>query len=207
MCWSNITLKDGKTLDDVLQPETVEQLKAHLASKGLPYDALKSLNPTLVGLTISIIELQAMGITVKGVDEHFEKMGSKDGKSIAYFETVEQQIGFLLSMAKGQEDAFISYSIAEAANAETTWNAMLEDWRTGNMEDMNNEILVPLEKDYPQINDVLITNRNNDWVPKIEALFEDKDTEFVLVGALHLAGKSGLLNQLEEAGYKVTKVQ
>ena len=66
--------------------------------------------------------------------------------------------------------------------------------------------ITPLLKDFPDIYQSLLVDRNNNWLPQIEAMFDSKDTEFVLVGALHLVGKDGLLQRLEAAGYKVTQL-
>ena len=51
----------------------------------------------------------------------------------------------------------------------------------------------------------MLTQRNNAWIPKIEALFKTKKAIFVLVGILHLVGDDGLLNQLSAKGYQIEK--
>ena len=52
----------------------------------------------------------------------------------------------------------------------------------------------------------IITDRNNDWLPKVEAMFNNDKNEFVLVGVAHLAGQDSLLTLLENKGYKVSLV-
>jgi len=44
------------------------------------------------------------------------------------------------------------------------------------------------------------------WLPQIKAFFETEDTEFMLVGNLHLHGKDGILKQLSDDGYVVTQI-
>ena len=53
----------------------------------------------------------------------------------------------------------------------------------------------------------LIADRNDAWLPKIEAMLKTREVEFVLVGALHLAGDDGLLSQLATRGYKVRQYE
>ncbi|GHT71951.1 hypothetical protein FACS189455_4730 [Bacteroidia bacterium] len=48
--------------------------------------------------------------------------------------------------------------------------------------------------------------RNDAWMKKLPGLMKDKSS-FIAVGALHLVGEEGLLNQLEKAGYKVEAVK
>lgn len=57
------------------------------------------------------------------------------------------------------------------------------------------------EKEYQ----ILVTDRNLSWMPKIEKLMRFQPT-FIAVGAAHLAGENGLLNLLLEKGYKVKPV-
>jgi uncharacterized protein YbaP (TraB family) len=48
----------------------------------------------------------------------------------------------------------------------------------------------------------LLDDRNNNWMKKLPALMKDK-SQFIAVGALHLAGPVGLVYQLRKAGYTV----
>ena len=57
--------------------------------------------------------------------------------------------------------------------------------------------------EYSDIYQQLQVDRNHNWMPHIESLLQTPEVEFVLVGALHLAGKDGLLHLLREKGYQV----
>ena len=63
-----------------------------------------------------------------------------------------------------------------------------------------------MNRDYPKMYDALITARNNAWMLELTTLNDDTDKEFVLVGALHLNGQVGLLNQLRILGYNVEQL-
>ena len=202
-----LSYQDGRTINDDLTPETIARLEQHFASRGVPLNMFKSYKAGFIGMTITAMEMQILGVTAKGVDEHFKTMATKDNKPVSWFESVEDQVGFVIGMAEGKENEFINYFIDSVSDTKTTWDTMIAQWRAGDMDAMNDNFLVPLESDHPQMNEVLITSRNDNWIPKIETLFEDDDTEFVLVGTLHLAGDNGVLNLLEEAGYKISKVQ
>ncbi len=51
----------------------------------------------------------------------------------------------------------------------------------------------------------MLDKRNKNWVAKLPTLMQQQRV-FVAVGAAHLAGKSGLINLLKEAGYVVKPV-
>jgi uncharacterized protein YbaP (TraB family) len=53
--------------------------------------------------------------------------------------------------------------------------------------------------------DYLIKDRNNKWMKVLPGLMKES-SQFVAVGALHLAGPDGLITQLQNSGYKVTPV-
>lgn len=55
-------------------------------------------------------------------------------------------------------------------------------------------------------NDVLITNRNKNWIPRIDKIIKENPT-FFGVGALHLGGKEGVIKLLRKKGYKVEPVK
>ena len=54
--------------------------------------------------------------------------------------------------------------------------------------------------------DILLFNRNQKWVEKLDGLLPGRSM-LVAVGAGHLPGKKGVINLLREAGYTVTPVQ
>ena len=54
--------------------------------------------------------------------------------------------------------------------------------------------------------DILLTGRNKNWVAQLNEIMKNESV-FVAVGAGHLAGGSGLISLLREAGYQVTPLQ
>ena len=53
--------------------------------------------------------------------------------------------------------------------------------------------------------DVLLNNRNKNWIPVIAEEMK-KGSTFFAVGAGHLAGPQGVIHLLREAGYKMTAI-
>jgi uncharacterized protein YbaP (TraB family) len=58
----------------------------------------------------------------------------------------------------------------------------------------------------PDLYESLLVNRNNNWMPKIEAMFDTDETEFVLVGVAHLVGEHGLTAMLQSKGYEIVQL-
>ncbi len=81
--------------------------------------------------------------------------------------------------------------------------AMKAAWREGDNDRLEEVALKPMEKDFPVMTDRFVEDRNDAWLPKIEAMLRTEEVELVLVGALHLVGEEGLLEQLKGKGYTV----
>ena len=54
--------------------------------------------------------------------------------------------------------------------------------------------------------DILLNNRNKNWIPIMVKIMKDKPT-FFGVGAGHLAGENGVIKLLRKKGYKVEAVK
>ncbi len=59
--------------------------------------------------------------------------------------------------------------------------------------------------DVASFKEVLLYQRNTDWIPKLEKLFE-QDRVFVAVGAGHLQGPRGVIELLRARGYTITRI-
>ena len=51
-----------------------------------------------------------------------------------------------------------------------------------------------------------MTDRNRRWMPQIEQLLKDKQDYLVVVGALHLVGKEGLVELAQGGGMKPSRL-
>lgn len=81
---------------------------------------------------------------------------------------------------------------------------MVKAWQEGNVQDL--ETLLEGMQEYPELNQVFVINRNEDWLPYIEQALQEKEPVFIVVGALHLLGKEGLVAALKEKGYEVQQL-
>ncbi|MDH5369973.1 MAG: TraB/GumN family protein [Gammaproteobacteria bacterium] len=199
-----MSLPAGQSLKTALNKNTFDKLKTHLAERGIPIESLLSFKPSMVVLVISVIELKKMGMVDIGVDEYFHRQAKKAGKSIAYFESVDEQLSFLSAMGAGNENDMILNTLKDLSRMKTMMTAMKSAWLKGDENKLAEVSLTEMIRDYPDLYQTLLVKRNNNWMPHVEKMMRDKKVELVLVGALHLVGKDGLLQQLRDKGYRVT---
>lgn len=197
---------DGKSLSDLLSPTTYQLLSDYCDEVGLTLDALNGFKPSIVLLTIALMELQTLGISEEGVDMHFYLKAKRDGKATGELESLEAQIAFICSMGEGNEEEFVLHSMRDMESTLDELPRLLKDWRSGNREGMRKGFVDPMERDFPALYKSLILDRNLSWMPQIKSLLKSKETEFVLVGAAHLVGEDGILTALEKLGYHIEKL-
>lgn len=195
------------TLPQNISPEAWKALSAYASKNGIPRAQLARMKPWFVILMITAVELQKVGVTEEGVDMHYFKQVAAAGKQAGELETFEEHIIFLLTMGQGQESEMVENSINELEELPTLLDDMLRAWSTGDLEKIDELMLREAQEKYPLLYQSLLVDRNRAWLPKIEQLFATPETEFVLVGAGHLAGEEGLIAQLKARGFNVKPVK
>ena len=157
----------------------------------------------MVVLTLTMAELKRLGLAGAGVDQYFHEKAKQVGKKISGLESAESQIETLANMGKGKEDELILSTVKELKKTPQFMDEIKKAWRTGNLVDLEKTGIKKMRDEFPELNQNLLITRNNAWLPKIKAMLVTPEKELVLVGALHLAGKDGVLAQLLRQGYKV----
>lgn len=198
----------AKTLKHDLNEETYLKLEQFLAERKIPIENVARLKPWAVALMITMIEYQKAGMMPEyGVEEYFNKLAMADNKALGYLESIDEQIAFLESMEKIEPNMMIDYTIRDLDELPQTVKSLKDSWRNGDIDSLAiNNSIAQMKTEFPEIYDALLVNRNNDWMSDLSALNNNDTKEFVLVGALHLSGKEGLLNQLRLAGFKIDQL-
>ena len=197
---------DGSTIDKHLSARTYGELSAYCKSNGIPLEAFKQLKPSLLIVTLTAVELMKLGVTQRGVDLFFYGLANEDRKIVKGLETVEEQINYLVSMADGNEDDFVTYSINDMKNVKQQFESLANAWRKGDAEKIDEYIVAELRTKLPHVYKKLFTDRNSKWLPMIEAYINTPETEFILVGAGHLVGSEGIIALLKKKGYTIDKL-
>lgn len=200
-----VSFEPGKSISDVLKPATLRQLDTYLAGRGIALKDLAAFKPGMLSIMLSIVEMQRLGLTGIGADEHFQQKARQDGKPLQWFETAEQQLALIATMGEGYEDDLIVSTLRDIENLQPLMKDMKKAWREGDTRQLEAIALTPSQQQFPGLMDSLLFQRNDNWIPAIEKMVASDDTEFILVGALHLVGNRGLLSQLQQRGYCVEK--
>ncbi|MDP4535696.1 TraB/GumN family protein [Alkalimonas collagenimarina] len=199
--------QDGRTLPEVISSENFQRLQQAAAELGIDINALVGFKPDFILVQMMQLKLQQLDMAGEGVDMYFFNKGANDGKSTGYLETLEQQFELLFSISDGFEDEWLEQNLDQLDDTEHFLQATLTAWRRGDRDaltELTNEMhdTEVGQRFYQR----LLTDRNKDWVEQIDAMLQTSEVEFVLVGALHLAGPDNVLDLLAERGYQVRQI-
>lgn len=197
---------DGSTIDKHLSAKTYAGLSAYAEANGIPIQSLDRFKPSMVMTALTLLELMKLGVTQQGVDNVYYARATADKKSVEGLETIDRQIDYIISMADGNEDAFVDYSIAEMKDVKEQFDLLVAAWRTGDAGKLDELMSGELRAHQPQMYKRLIVERNRSWLPVIDAYQKTRRTHFVLVGVAHLVGPDGLIEALKKKGYRVDKL-
>jgi uncharacterized protein len=197
----------GQSLRDDINDATYQQLVDYVATTALQLSLLETMRPPLVMITLTMAELQRLGIGDAGVDIFYNNRALQEGKPLKGLESVALQIEIIESMGKGHENEMILSTITELKDMAALMQTMKTAWRTGDLSQLEVIGIKPMRIDFPALYQSLLVERNNSWLPKIEAMLKTPETEFVLVGALHLVAEEGIVQQLRDRGYQVEKLK
>ena len=196
-------LPSGQILADTLSPKAYAELIYYAAKNNIDIGQFQHFKPQLVALIISLRELKKLGLSAQGVDTYFGKKAAEDNKTMSELETLDEQINYIATLSEGNESALMLQTIEDFVKLPNELEQLTHAWRSGDIEQLNEIGIKPISKDYPKVYQSLIVERNQRWLPKIEQLLQQPGKKFILVGAMHLAGKDGLLEQLALKGYQV----
>lgn len=203
------TLPEGETLADQIGAEAATQLSAYLTRKRLPPTLLDRYTPGLAFLTIENIEATSQGAQPDmGLELHFYERAKRDQKPSRGLETIEFQITLFDRLDPATLREMLQTTLAESkkdGGGKSTLDRLITAWRDGEMELLNDIIRREMDDDAPE-RKALLTDRNRNWIPAIEAALADNTTTFFLVGTAHLIGTDSVVSLLEEKKLQISRL-
>lgn len=200
-------LANGKTLKTELTQQNYNKLKDYFAKKSIDIAMFNGLKPWAVMVTMMQIEFQNAGYSDKiGIDKQVLAYAQANKIKIGELETLEQQLQIFDNTASLSND-MIEETFKQLADIDTYFIQLVNAWKSGDTKmlthyyntSFNN---TPYGKASEQ---AMLIDRNNNWVKKLTPRLKNEKL-FIAVGALHLPERHGLIKQLKDEGFSVTRL-
>jgi len=178
-----------------------------MADLGLPATAFDKLEPWFAAVNLELLPLQKLGYDVSnGPEQLITKAAADGGKPVVGLETAEQQLGFFDGLSMPAQLAFLSATVDETPTIGTQIETMVDQWAKGDSAALA-KILNDDVADSPELEKVLLIDRNKHWADWIDARMKQPGVVFMAVGAGHLAGNNSVLVQLQAHHLKAKRVK
>ncbi len=198
----------GDALDKHITPETLKALQKFCTDNELPYVIFNPMKPALAAVMVEAMVVQKMGMSPElGLDMHFLREAGDTKKKIVELESADAQINLILGFDDKLGEKWLAESLKDSGKEEL--EKVMSAWKRGDARTIQTMVIDEGKSDpaLQKINDMVIYQRNDDMVKKIDELLKGREKAFVVVGAAHLLGDRGILKQLEAKKYKVEQPQ
>lgn len=188
------------SLQENISPETLDLLKDYLNNTGQQLSAYNNLRPWFISLQISMQLLSSAGYDPElGIDQHYlyKAIGKKE---ILELETFGEQMHILASDPAEIQDLSLRASLQEVDRTSSDLARLIAAWQKGDEDEIFRIATRPIRR-YPALEvqlNRLIDARNMKMVDKIRQYLDRPGTYLVIVGALHMGGKNGIINLLRQ---------
>lgn len=201
---------DGSTLEDRYGSDTIELIKQRLKGRSIPYFLGKRMQPWVIATAIvmPMCEIERKNRKEKVLDFILGNRAVAEGKILIGLETVKEQIGAMAGLSLEFHLKSLKETVKLGSKMDDMMETMVELYVAGQVGKFwpLMEYLSPKTSSgpgYAQFQEALITRRNKVMADRANPQLE-KGGVFMAVGALHLPGKLGVVQLLQDAGYKVT---
>lgn len=213
----NLIYSDGTTIKDNIDADLYDSAKQLLADRNL-YNTLYDLyKPIMWAQLVELAMMEDVGINSDlGIDMQLLTQAHEEGKNIIEIESVELQNNILYNQPDELYDFMLETDVYYYEDNCEELAEMFEAWCTGDVEklgeeevddDLEIEISDELEAIIENYNKQLMDDRNAGMIEKAKQMLENGDNVFYVVGAAHFIGDTGIIKGLEDAGYKVERIE
>jgi uncharacterized protein len=205
----SMKMRNDTTLADLMDKKDYDRVKTFFQEKSglIPFSMLETYKPLLAVSTLA--ESSVPCESAVAMEQLIMEEAKKNNKNIKGLETMAYQAGIFDSIPyKLQAEQLIRYvdsSAVEKDQENKEFNELADAYKK---QDLNKLEELSNKNDIGIANfaDLLLYNRNRNWVEKLKTLMNAKPL-LIAVGAGHLPGDKGVINLLRKAGYKLKPVK
>ncbi len=197
--------KSQRSLGDILSETDYNKVKIFFEEQesNMPFENLEKQPPLLISSALYELLLPCKykhGVELKLIDEAY-----KAKKQIKGLETIEFQSSILESIPYETQAADLINTIDNLEKCRKKLTEMIAVYKAQDIDKLY-ELSVDEESATAAYMDLLLYERNSNWVAQLPVIAEGGSTLFA-VGAGHLGGEKGVINLLRQQGYVVRPIE
>ena len=200
-----LMMSDGATLDTLLGPGLYARAVEAMAGYGIPDSMVARMKPWAVAVTLMTPPTQT-GVVL---DHMLYRKALADGKPVDGLETVAEQVGLFDSLTIAEQIDLLRDTLEHLDDIEQMLADLHQAWLQRDLARLVAINAAALRDSDPQLatlfNQRIILDRNRRMAERLDSRLH-KGGHFIAVGALHLPGEQGLLELLEQRGYRLTRL-
>jgi uncharacterized protein YbaP (TraB family) len=198
--------RDGRGLSQTISDKTYAMAAERAKTLGLDLKTLDRLKPWVVAMMLTSMQLQKLGFDPRhGVDRHLFDRAQTASKPVIGLESPEDQFRVFDQMPPEQQELMLVQALKDLSVLDTGLQRLLAAWKSGDERSME-ELIVGGFKDYPELYQRVMLDRNRRWLGRLEDFLAQTEVHMVVVGAAHLVGRGSLIELLRQRGYTVEQL-
>lgn len=198
------------TLDKVLTPVQLDSVRTvwqQLTGGQAPIEMLYSMKPA--ALSTQIAAIMAMKLfpdlnPMEGLDKTMQDRAKALGKPVAGLETMDFQMDMLYGRPIAEQAKGLMKTVGDFEGEEQRALELSQSYLAHDLERLH-KVMIEEESD-PEDYERILYSRNDNWVKQLVEEMP-QNSLMVVVGAGHLPGERGVLEQLRKAGYTVSSAE
>jgi uncharacterized protein YbaP (TraB family) len=192
-----------------LAPASAAKFRAELEKCHLPDAVVAHFRPWFAAMlpTMCNVMAQTPGVSVAGNSPEAALIAKARAaaKTMDFFETPEQQIGYLSSASEAVQIKELQSAIDDGSAGGDDLAGMEASWQAGDVPAIA-RLVDQMRVQGGEFYDMIFTRRNMRFAAKIADLLHGDKTVFVAIGAGHLAGPDSVQAQLGKIGITAEKL-
>lgn len=199
-------MKDGLSLQDILSVNEYKVVSDHFSDMGLPMFMLDKIKPMFLTVFASG-DMEMGGINsdkVKSYEMELFELAKQREMEVSGLESIEYQMSVFDSIPYEDQAKMLVDAIENTDTDNDQFKEMIQTYKDQDIQAMV-EMMKGEEAGIADHEDLLLTNRNKNWIPIMKSEMQ-KDQIFFAVGAGHLAGENGVIHLLRKEGLKLKPI-
>lgn len=195
----------NQSLEERLEASQRARLSEAAKIAGVPAESLKHFRPWLAGQTLEGAFFGASPFNRQNADVVLRAEARSLSIPISSeFPTLDDAARWFFELSPTAEVQYLLYVIDEILVGHEEGQKVYAQWAMGN-DALATKWVARMAQKYPQLYRSIVVERNQGWVPRVQAMAKAERPTMVVVGFYHLVGPDSIPRQLENRGFRLRR--